>query len=63
MTSARSVELRWQQEVIERWLNTAGIPENVCAGLRLMLQEVLEEMGELESSGRGFEKNGSRWAS
>ena len=63
MTLPRSLELQWQREVIERWLNTPGIPEDVCAELRMMLQEVREEMAELRSAGELSEKSSDRLAS
>jgi len=63
MTLPRSVELRWQEEVIERWLNTPGIPEDICRELRAMLWDVRREMGELELAGEGLDKNRDRRAS
>ena len=50
MTLPRSVELKWHCEVIERWLNTPGIPSEAREGLLAMQQEVKEEMETLEQS-------------
>ena len=63
MTLPRSLELRWQEEVIERWLNTPGIPEDICRELRAMLWDVRREMSELEHAGEILDRNQDRRAS
>lgn len=50
MTLPRSVELKWHCEVIERWLDTPGIPSEAREGLLAMQREVKEEMETLEQS-------------
>jgi len=50
MTLPRSMELQWQREVIEKWLNTPGVPFDAREGLIEMLRGVKEEMGRLEAS-------------
>ena len=50
MTLPRSVELKWHCEVIERWLDTPGIPSEAREGLLAMHREVKEEMETLEQS-------------
>jgi hypothetical protein len=47
MTLPRSVKLQWQQEIIELWLNTPGIPGDSRTGLLDMLSVVKEEMENL----------------
>jgi len=47
MALPRSAELQWQQEIIELWLNTAGIPEDARTGLIEMLRAVQEEKENL----------------
>lgn len=44
MTLDRSMDLRWQQETIQQWLNTPGIPVDAREGLLLMLTRVKEEL-------------------
>jgi hypothetical protein len=48
MTLPKSIELKWHSEVIERWLNTPGIPSDAREGLLVMQREVKEEMEMLE---------------
>jgi hypothetical protein len=48
------MELQWQREVIEKWLNTASVPFDARTGLREMLKEVKEEMGRLEAARSHF---------
>jgi hypothetical protein len=48
MTLPKSIELKWQCEVIERWLNTSGIPSDAREGLLAMQTEVREKMETLE---------------
>jgi hypothetical protein len=50
MTLPRSMELQWQREVIEKWLNTPSIPFGARTGLLEILKEVKEEMGRLEAA-------------
>jgi hypothetical protein len=50
MTLPKSTELNWQWEVIQRWLNTPGIPPDARDGLLAMQREVKEEMETLEQS-------------
>ena len=47
MTLPKSVELQWQQEVIELWLNTPGIPGDSRTGLLDLLDVVKDEMENL----------------
>jgi len=54
MTLPRSMELQWQREVIEKWLNTTSVPFDARTGLREMLKEVKEEMGRLEAARSHF---------
>jgi hypothetical protein len=48
MTLPRSIELMWHCEVIERWLNTPGIPSDAREQLILMQRDVKEEIETLE---------------
>jgi len=48
MTFPRSTELRWQQEVIERWLITRSVPFDAREGLLELLKLVNHEMENLE---------------
>lgn len=50
MTLPRSAELRWQQEVIERWLITRSLPFDAREGLLELLKRVNQEMKNLESA-------------
>ena len=43
------VELRWQQEVIERWIECSGTPGDSQAQLREMLDHVKSELQTLEA--------------
>jgi hypothetical protein len=63
MTLPRSMELQWQREVIERWLNTPSIPLDVRTGLLAMLEGVKEDMARLEAAGRYFDERTNRQAS
>ena len=47
MTLPRSAELQWQQEIIELWLNTPGIPDDARTGLLEMLKTLEEERESL----------------
>jgi hypothetical protein len=42
-----SAELQWQQEIIELWLNTPGIPDDARIGLIDMLTSVKKEKENL----------------
>jgi hypothetical protein len=44
MTLPRSVELCWQKNVIEQWLNTSGVPADAHAQLLKMLRDLEAEM-------------------
>jgi hypothetical protein len=50
MTLPKRIELNCHCEVIERWLNTPGIPSEAREGLLAMQREVKEEMETLERS-------------
>jgi hypothetical protein len=50
MTMPKSIELNWHCEIIERWLNTPGIPSEAREGLLAMQTEVKEKMEALEQS-------------
>jgi hypothetical protein len=47
MTSPRRIELQWQQNIIELWLNTPSIPDDSRPGLLEMLSDVKEEAENL----------------
>jgi hypothetical protein len=47
MTSPRRIELQWQQNIIELWLNTPRIPDDSRPGLLEMLSDVNEEVENL----------------
>ena len=47
MTLPRSVKLQWQEEMIDRWLNTPGVPDDARSGLLEMLRNVQKEMDNL----------------
>jgi len=42
--------LQWQEEMISRWLNTPGIPDDARNGLLEILNNVKKEMGILPDS-------------
>jgi hypothetical protein len=63
MTLPRSMELQWQRDVIEKWLNTASVPFDARTGLLEMLKEVKEEMGRLEAARSHFNERTNRQAS
>jgi hypothetical protein len=44
MTIPRCIELQWQQNIIELWLNTPNIPDDSRPGLLEMLSVVKEEV-------------------
>ena len=47
MALPRSMDLQWQREVIERWLNSSDTPLDARQGLLEMLSTVTDEMEEL----------------
>ena len=47
MTLPRGVELRWQEDVIKRWLNTPGVPRDAHAQLLEMLRDLEDERSSL----------------
>ena len=63
MTLSRSAELRWQRDVIEKWLNTPGITLDARSGLLEMLKAVKEEMAELAAMHSHFDDRTNRQAS
>ena len=63
MTLPRSVELGWQREVIEKWLNTPDIPPDAHARLVEMVRGVTEEIKKLEAARNHFQEHISRRAS
>jgi hypothetical protein len=63
MTLPRSMNLQWQQEVIEKWLNAPGIPRDARAGLLEMLRVVKEETEKLEAARNHFQEHTKRRAS
>lgn len=50
MTLPKSIELRWQIEVIENWLNIQSIPSEAREGLLAMQRDMKEQMEKLEQS-------------
>ena len=44
MTLPRYIELQWQQEVVERWLNSSDTPFDVRSGLLDILSKMKEEI-------------------
>jgi hypothetical protein len=50
------MELQWQLEVIEKWLETPGIPLDARSGFLEMLQDVNEEMAKLEGASSHFDE-------
>jgi hypothetical protein len=56
------MELQWQRDVIEKWLNTASVPL-MRTGLLEMLEEVKEEMGRLEAARSHVDERTNRQAS
>ena len=48
MTLLRSAELQWQEEIINLWLNTAGIPSDARTELIEMLSAVKRELEDLQ---------------
>jgi hypothetical protein len=63
MTLPRSMELQWQREVIEQWLDTPSIPLDARKGLLEMLKVVEEEMKRLEAASSHFSESTNRQAS
>lgn len=50
MSLQKSIELRWQYEVIESWLSRPDIPPEVREELLAMQSAIKEEMEKLEDS-------------
>ena len=44
MTLPRYIELQWQREVVERWLNSSDTPFDVRSGLLDILSKMKEEI-------------------
>jgi hypothetical protein len=63
MTLPRNVNLQWQREVIEKWLNTPDVPLDARTGLVEMLRVVKEEMEKLEAGRNYFHEHTNRDAS
>ncbi len=61
MMLPRGMELQWR-EVIERWLDTPGIPVDARTGLLEMLKGVNEEMARLEAASHNFDELTNRKA-
>jgi hypothetical protein len=57
------MELQWQREVVEKWLNTPDIPLDARAGLVEMLKGIKEEMERLEAECSYFSEHTNRLAS
>ncbi len=54
MTLPRSMDLQWQRDVIERWLDIPDMPSDARAGLLEMLSVVEEETEKLEAAHNAF---------
>ena len=52
MTLSRSVELRWQEDVVKRWLHTPGVPADAHAILLEMLRDLNDEINSLDPAQR-----------
>ena len=63
MTLPRSVELRWQEDVIERWLHTPNVPADAHAILLEMLRDLKDEMSSLAPGTTEVHERGKRVAS
>lgn len=46
------LELRCQREIVERWLQTSGVPEQLQGQLQLMLDDIELELHALEMARR-----------
>jgi hypothetical protein len=44
MTLPRYIELQWQRDVVERWLNSSDTPFDVRSGLLEILSKMKEEI-------------------
>ena len=51
VTLPRSMELQWQKEIIERWLNSPGVPANAQGALREELEELKKEIEDQIAAG------------
>lgn len=47
MSLPRSIELEWQKEMIEVWLNTPGIPNDARNELAELLERIKSEIEEI----------------
>lgn len=63
MTLPRSVELRWQQDVIERWLHTPGVSADAHANLLEMLRDLKDELNSVAPGTKEVHERGKRVAS
>jgi hypothetical protein len=63
MTLPRSVELCWQKDVLEQWLNTSGVPADAHAQLLEMLRDLKAEMDSLTPRTMDVPESGKRVAS
>lgn len=63
MTLPRSVELCWQKDVIEQWLNASGVPADAHAQLLEMLRDLKAEMDISSSCTTDVPESGKRVAS
>jgi hypothetical protein len=57
------MNLQWQREVIEKWLDTPGIPLDARTGLVEMLRVVKEDIEKLEAARNHFHDHRNRHAS
>ena len=54
MVLPRSMELQWQREVIERWMNTPNIPSDARASLLELLVIVKADLNKLEEAQNNY---------
>jgi hypothetical protein len=60
VATLRLTELRWQREVIERWLLDAPVPPDSRTSLEELLSAVDEELKEMEAE-LSVEDSARRW--
>ena len=60
MTLPKNIELQWQRETLERWLNSPGVPADAYEVLLQQLQEVKKE---IENLVRGRVAQSKEWQS
>jgi hypothetical protein len=60
VATLRLMELRWQREVIERWLLDAPVPQDSRRPLEELLSTVDEELSEIEAELRAGD-TARRW--